>query len=168
MSMLKIRQQPWFEAVYKVGVGIKGLDGFLELTAGLLLLISPHTLHVLLGAIVNEAGHHHGHVTHFVATSIAHLDDDLARSGLTFLTIFLIGHGIVKLALVYCLLRRILWAYPYALGVLSLFLVYQLYALARDPSSVGMWLFTILDIVIIWLVWGEWKDLKESERKGRK
>lgn len=168
MSMLKIRQQPWFEAVYKVGVGIKGLDGFLELAAGLLLLISPHTLHVLLGAIVNEAGHHHGHVTHFVATSIAHLDDDLARSGLTFLIIFLIGHGIVKLALVYCLLRRILWAYPYALGVLSLFLVYQLYALARDPSSVGMWLFTILDIVIIWLVWGEWKDLKESERKGRK
>ena len=168
MSMLKISQQPWFEAVYKVGVGIKGLDGFLELAAGLLLLISPHTLHVLLGAIVNEAGHHHGHVTHFVATSIAHLDDDLARSGLTFLIIFLIGHGIVKLALVYCLLRRILWAYPYGLGVLSLFLVYQLYALARDPSSVGMWLFTILDIVIIWLVWGEWKDLKESERKGRK
>ena len=168
MSIGKFRKQPWFEAVYKVGVGIKGLDGFLELAAGLLLLISPHTLHVLLGAIVNEAGHHHGHVTHCVATSIAHLDDDLARSGLTFLIIFLIGHGIVKLALVYCLLRRILWAYPYALGVLSLFLVYQLYALARDPSSVGMWLFTILDIVIIWLVWGEWKDLKESERKGRK
>ena len=106
-----------------------------------------------------------------VATPIyGKLSDLIGRKPamLSGLIIFLIGHGIVKLALVYCLLRRILWAYPYALGVLSLFLVYQLYALARDPSSVGMWLFTILDIVIIWLVWGEWKDLKESERKGRK
>jgi hypothetical protein len=31
MSIGKFRKQPWFEAVYKVGVGIKGLDGFLEL-----------------------------------------------------------------------------------------------------------------------------------------
>lgn len=168
MSIGKFRKQPWFEAVYKVGVGVKGLDGFLELAAGLLLLVSPHTLHVLLGAIVAEAGHHHGHVTHFVATSIARLDDDLARSGLTFLIIFLIGHGIVKLVLVYCLLRRILQAYPYALGVLGLFLLYQLYALARDPLSIGMWVFTILDIVIIWLVWGEWKDLKEEKTKEKK
>lgn len=163
MSIQKIRKQPWFEAVYKIGVGIKGLDGFFELAAGILLLVSPHTLHILLGAIVTEAGHHHGHVTHFVATSIAHLDDDLARSGLTFLIVFLIGHGIVKLTLVYCLFRKILGAYPYAIAVLGLFLLYQLYALVRDPLSIGMWLFTILDIAIIWLVWGEWKDLKEEK-----
>ena len=161
MCRWKIRTQPWFETAYKVGVAIKGFDGLVELVAGLLLLFSPHTLHVLLGAVVTEANHHHGHVTHIVATSIGRLDDDLARSGLTFLIIFLIGHGIVKLTLVYCLLKRILKAYPYAIGVLGLFLAYQLYALIRDPFSVGMWLFTVLDVVIIWLVWGEWKDLKE-------
>ena len=161
--MTSFRHQPWFTTIYRIGVAIKGIDGLLELVAGLFLLFSPHLLHQFLQGIVGKAELHHTHTTHLVATYIAHIDADLARSGLTFLIIFLIGHGIVKLALVYCLLRRILWAYPYALGVLGFFLLYQLYALIINPLSVGMWIFTALDIAIIYLVWGEWKDLKEKK-----
>lgn len=160
--MTKFRQQPWFIVVYRIGVAIKGFDGFLELAAGLLLLFAPHLLHGVLQAIVGKAELHHTHTSHLVATYVGHLDADLAHSGLAFLIIFLIGHGIVKLALVYCLLRRIIWAYPYALAILGLFLAYQLYVLVLNPLSIGMWLFTVLDVAIIYLVWGEWKDLKEK------
>ncbi|MGB4967538.1 MAG: DUF2127 domain-containing protein [Candidatus Saccharimonadales bacterium] len=64
----------------------------------------------------------------------------------------------IKLVLAYCLLKEILRAYPCALGVLALFLAYQLYLLVAKPS-VGMLVFVLLDLVIIWVVWREWRML---------
>jgi uncharacterized membrane protein len=165
MKLKELRHSKWFETAYKIGVGVKGLDGLAELIAGVALLISPGLVHTILSAVVTHAHKHTGHTYHFIGEYIGRLDNDLAKSGLVFLIVFLIGHGVVKLVLVYCLLRRIIWAYPYALGVLVLFLVYQIYVLVRDPLSLGMWLFTILDIAIIWLVYGEWRDLTEKVTK---
>lgn len=166
MNMDKIRHSKWFDTAYKIGVALKGLDGLFELVTGLALLVSPSLIHTVLMAIVGHAHKHHGHTYHFIGEYVARLDQDLARSGLAFLIIFLIGHGVVKLVLVYCLFRRITSMYPYALSVLGLFLVYQVYVLVKDPLSLAMWFFTVLDIVIIWLVWGEWKDLKEKVTAG--
>lgn len=162
MKMNSLRHGRWFQIAYKIGIGIKGFDGAVELVAGLALFATPTIVHTALSSVANYANHHPDSTHHFIADYVARLDDDLARSGLTFLIIFLIGHGVVKIALVYCLLREIIWAYPYALGVLLLFLAYQVYVLVQDPLSIGMWLFTILDVVIIWLVWGEYKELKEK------
>lgn len=161
--MTKFRRASWFDGAYRVGIVIKGFDGLVELVAGVALLVAPGTVHWLLSHVAGEMYQHHTHTGQFIATYVARLDGDLARSGLVFLIAFLIGHGIVKLALVYCLLQRIVWAYPYALGFLGLFLVYQLYVLVSNPTSIGMWLFTLLDVVIIWLVWGEWRDLRETQ-----
>ena len=151
----------WFERVYNIGIGIKGFDGLVELVVGVALLISPSLVHNVLSAIAGEAGEHHTRMFQFVSEYIARIDTDLAHSGLTFLIIFLIGHGVVKLALVYCLLKRIVRAYPIALAILVAFLVYQVYVLIRSPG-IGMLLFTLLDIAIIWLVWGEYSELREK------
>jgi uncharacterized membrane protein len=162
MNFEALRHSKYFDLIYRIGVIIKGIDGLVELVAGIALIISPTIVHTVLTSIIGEAHEHHGRTFHFIAEYVARLDNDLARSGLLFLTIFLIGHGVVKLVLVYCLLRRYVHAYPYAIAVLVLFLVYQIYVLVQDPLSIGMWLFTILDIAIIWLVWGEYKDLQEK------
>ncbi|MBI3889530.1 DUF2127 domain-containing protein [Candidatus Saccharibacteria bacterium] len=162
MNVATLRHGQWFERIYKVGIGIKGFDGAVELVTGILLLVAPGIVHGMLSAIIGYAQHHSGLTYAFIAEHIARLDNDLAKSGLAFLIIFLIGHGVVKIVLVYCLLRRILRAYPYALCVLVLFLVYQLYVLVQDPLSIGMWVFTLLDIAIIWLVWGEYTDLRKA------
>ncbi len=154
----------WFERAYFIGVAIKGFDGLVELVVGLALLISPSLVHSVLSAVAGEAGEHHAHMFRFIAEYVARLDNELAHSGLTFLIIFLIGHGVVKLVLVYCLLKEIVRAYPYALFILVLFLIYQVYVLFGD-HSIGMWLFTILDIVIIYLVWGEWRELHHKSVK---
>jgi uncharacterized membrane protein len=162
MKLNKLRHNKWFHRAYYVGIAVKGFDGLVELVAGIALLISPVILHHSLMTVMHHANNYHGILADKFAEYVGRLDEDLARAGLMFLIIFLIGHGIVKLTLVYCLLRRIIWAYPYALGVLWLFLIYQLYVTFQDPGSLGLWFFTVLDALIIWLVWGEWKDLQEE------
>ncbi len=160
-SAKQLRQSVWYERVYKVGVAIKGFDGLVELIAGVWLLLAPGSLHMMLLQIMGVMNEHHGRVSDFIATYIAHVDQDLMRGGLWIVVAFLVSHGVVKLALVYALLKEILWAYPYALVVLVLFLVAQLYAFATHPS-VGMAMFCLLDVLIIYLVWGEWQKLKSE------
>lgn len=154
-----LRTRSWYAQAYKVGVAIKGLDGLVELVVGLALLIAPHLVHVALSSLAVEVGEHHAHTFQFIAEYIGRLDENLARSGLAFLIVFLISHGVLKLVLVYCLLREYVRVYPYALVILIGFLVYQLYVLIATPT-IGMAIFTLLDIIIIYLVWGEWRELR--------
>ena len=155
----KLRENPWYERIYKVTVAVKGFDGLVELIAGILLLIAPSFLHAILQALSGEALSHHGRFMRYIAENIAHIDKELAAGGLIIVVLFLISHGVVKLALVYALLKELLWAYPYALAVLFMFFVYQLYVFVVHPT-LGMGLFTLLDAIIIWIVWGEWQKLK--------
>lgn len=156
------RLRGWFEVAYKIGVGIKGFDGLVELGAGVALLVSPQLVHRVLGSVAGELGEHHAHVFTFIAQYVARVDGELARSGLAFLIIFLMTHGLIKLGLVYCLLKKLTRAYPVALAILGVFLVYQLYVFVINPT-IGMAIFTILDAVIIWLVWGEYRDLQSKK-----
>lgn len=156
-----LRKKPYFELLYKIGVAVKGFDGLAELAVGVMLWISPPLVHTVLGGLADEFGERHGHVFQFIADYVARVDGELARSGVVFLVLFLVTHGVVKLALVYCLLKEIVRAYPVALAILGAFLVYQVYVLIIHPT-IGMALFTILDAVIIWLVWGEYRDLREK------
>lgn len=149
-------------------VAVKGVDGLIELVAGLILLIAPSKLHQFLAFLSGEARESSHQFMRQIAEYIAHVDTDVTRGGLVVVILFLVIHGVVKLSLVYALLRRILWAYPYALGVLVLFLIYQLYVCIIQPS-VGMMLFALLDAIIVWVVWGEWRKLARehvSEEKS--
>lgn len=159
----QMRNSKWFDRLYMVTVAVKGFDGLVELIAGFVLLIAPGELHKLLSFLTGEARESSHQFMHQLARYIAHVDTDVTRGGLTVVVLFLVIHGVVKLSLVYALLRRILWAYPYALGVLALFLIYQLYVCIVQPS-VSMILFALLDAIIVWVVWGEWRKLaREAE-----
>ena len=159
----QIRNSKWFDRVYMLTVAIKGFDGLVELLAGIVLLVAPGELHKLLSLLTGEARESSHQFMHQLAQYIAHVDTDVTRGGLTVVILFLVIHGIVKLALVYALLRRILWAYPYALGVLALFLAYQLYVCIIQPSA-SMIIFAALDAIIIWVVWGEWRKLMREAK----
>lgn len=71
--------------------------------------------------------------------------------------VFLLSHGIVKLALVYCLLRDYRWVYRPAVLILGLFALYQLVVLLETPTA-GKAVVLLLDVVIIGLVWREWRS----------
>ena len=155
----QLRENPWYERIYKIGVGIKGFDGVVELLAGLWLWLAPDSLHHVLtnwqGAVLESRGV----VGQYIAHSLDKVNHELYGGVMVMAIIFLVSHGVIKLALVYALLKELLWAYPYALVVLVLFLLAQIVALFQHPG-VGMVVLMLLDVLIIWLVWGEWQKLK--------
>ena len=131
---------------YTVGVIVKGIDGAVEFLIGMILLFTPALAHDALAAISSEAAENQNVVRQFIAAYVDNLDDQLARSGTTFLVVFLILHGVVKLVLVYCLLRKLHRVYPIALAVLLAFLGYQVYAIVMRPT-VGAVILAVLDAV---------------------
>jgi uncharacterized membrane protein len=70
--------------------------------------------------------------------------------------VYLLAHGVVKVILVTALLKNQLWAYPWMIGFLGIFIVYQLYRLSFRPS-VGLTALTIFDAVIAWLTYREYR-----------
>jgi uncharacterized membrane protein len=57
--------------------------------------------------------------------------------------------------LVVALLLNKLWAYPWMIVVLLLFIGYQLYRISIDPTA-GLIALTIFDVVIVLLTWREY------------
>jgi uncharacterized membrane protein len=65
-------------------------------------------------------------------------------------------HGIVKVVLVLALLRNKLWAYPWLIGVLLIFIGYQVYRIDLSPT-LGLIALTGFDVVIVALTWREYQ-----------
>jgi uncharacterized membrane protein len=149
-----------FDIVYRLGLALKGVDGTLEVLAGLALWLLPDALHRLIAPLaVTEAGPHP--VRNLVAYWFGRADHELVAGHHLFAIVFLLLHGVVKLVLVYCLLRGFHWIYPWALAALGAFALYQAWVLVTTPT-VGMALLTALDLVIIWLVWREWRVVRRG------
>lgn len=158
MPSERTRPKTVIDRLYAVGVSIKGIDGVIELVAGVVLWISPALAHALLADLAGEAREGDTAVLHFVGQYVARLDNELAQSGMAFLIAFLITHGAVKVVLVYCLFRKWHRVYPYALAILIAFLCYQFYAFVLTPT-IGLAGFTALDAAIIILVYKEYREL---------
>lgn len=146
---------------YDIGIAIKGFDGAVELIAGILLWVAPGLLHTVLQSLLGEARESNSRMMHFVAYHIARTDADLLRSGLVVVIFFLIMHGVIKIGLVVALFKKWHWAYPWAIGVLGLFLAYQVYVFVKHPT-ISMAIFSLLDAVIIWLVYKEYREQKRE------
>lgn len=156
MSLFK--PQTLLDKTYEIGILIKGIDGLLELTGGILVLaLSPQTINGITAFLTEDALQENPHS--FWALRLAKAGHHLASNGHVFAAAFLLTHGLVKVVLVTCLLLNKLWAYPWALGVLGLFLVYQVYLLVTQPTF-SMAFLSVLDAIIIWLVWREWQKVR--------
>jgi uncharacterized membrane protein len=148
----------WLDKIYEIGLFVKGFDGALELIGGVLLILVPPS--AITGAArfltqreITQDPHD------FIATHIVALGESLAHDQHLFASLFLLTHGAVKIALVIALLKQKLWAYPWALGILTIFFIYQAYLLIVDPSF-GVAFLTVLDVIVILLVWREWHKIR--------
>jgi uncharacterized membrane protein len=149
------RPRGLLDVTFEVGIVAKGLDGILELVGGLLLLlVTPATInHVVINITQHELLEDPDDL---IATHLLRLSSGLTGSAVHFAAAYLLLHGIVKVALVLALLRTKLWAYPWMIGFLVVFIVYQLYRIALAPAA---WLITltVFDAAIAWLTWREWQ-----------
>lgn len=74
------------------------------------------------------------------------------------MAIYLLVHGVVKLALVWALLARLLFAYPLSIVIFAGFIIYQLYRYTFT-HGIGLLALSALDIVVIGLIWLEYRAL---------
>ena len=152
---------PWFrprdllDQTFEVGIILKGLDGVLEVIGGLLLLVvSPATIDRIVTGLTQHELSEDPH--DFLATHLLKTAHGLTGSAVLFGAVYLLAHGLVKVVLVAALLKNQLWAYPWTIAFLGVFIVYQLYRLSLKPS-VGLTALTIFDAVIAWLTWREYR-----------
>jgi uncharacterized membrane protein len=146
------------DKTYEIGIIIKGIDGILELAGGILVLtLSPGMITGITRFLTENSLQNDPH--NVIATHIAKEGHNLAAGHNLFAAAFLLTHGLVKVVLVTCLLLNKLWAYPWALAALGLFLVYQAYQLITAPTF-GMGFLTVLDVAIIWLIYREWRQVR--------
>jgi uncharacterized membrane protein len=78
-----------------------------------------------------------------------------------FAALYLLWHGVVKLALVAALLRRRRWGYLAGIAAFSLFLAYQMYRYlhTRSPELLAL---SIVDVFVIALTWLEYRRLRAT------
>ncbi|MEO8691277.1 MAG: DUF2127 domain-containing protein [Candidatus Saccharimonas sp.] len=155
----QIRNNKWYERIYKVGVGIKGFDGTVELIAGIWLMVAPEAFRELLEHWHSAALGWGNSFGVLLGHGIQRVHEEMYGGVLVFAIIFLLSHGIIKLVLVYALLKEILWTYPYALAILGVFVIAQIVAVILRPG-IGMALLLLLNLLIMAIVWGEWQKLK--------
>jgi uncharacterized membrane protein len=135
---------------FKISLYLKGLDGLLETLGGiLLLLISPEQINHLARWFTQGELSQDPH--DFIANHILKTAHHLTGSSLAFGAAYLLSHGLVKIFLVFEVLRGRLWAYIALITVTALFVIYQIYRMAAVRFSVSLLLLTLFDLLIIYL-----------------
>jgi uncharacterized membrane protein len=141
--------------LFKVSVALKGIHALIECTGGLaLVLVSTAAIQKLVAwATQDEIAEDPGD---FIAGHMLAWAQTFSVSTKNFFAFYLLSHGVVKLVLVWGLLRDRMWAYPASLIVLGLFIAYQVYRFALT-ESLGLVVLTIFDLIVIVLIWHEYR-----------
>lgn len=152
------------DRAFAIGIILKGLDGVLEVVGGILfLLVSPKTIDNLSRALTQHELSEDPH--DFLATHLLHAAGSLTGSSLEFGAAYLLLHGVVKIVLVTALLRDKIWAYPWMIAFLIVFIGYQVYRMTF-AFSIGLMALTAFDVVIVWLTYREYGK-QRAERMPR-
>ncbi|MDE2562443.1 MAG: DUF2127 domain-containing protein [Sphingomonadales bacterium] len=143
---------------FEIGVILKGLDALVECVGGLLLFVTStqwlvRWTELLTHEELTEDRHD------LVANALLKAAHHLSVGTEHFYALYLLSHGLIKIAVVVGLLKEVLWAYPASLAVIAGFVAYQLYRYTYTHSAFLIAL-TVFDLVVMGLVWHEWRILK--------
>jgi uncharacterized membrane protein len=147
-------------AAFEIGIIFKGVDGVLEIAgAALLWLVRPEQLHRVVALLTQHELSEDPR--DLIARALAQGVEHLTGGGRGFAAVYLLSHGVLKVWLVWALLKKKLWAYPVAILVFVGFGVYQMYRYAYSHSA-AMLALTVLDVFVIALTFVEYRRLRTS------
>lgn len=153
----------WVDTTFRISLVLKGLDGVLELIGGVLLLVvTPVQLSALLRALTQHELAEDPQ--DLVAKALLRAAGTLSVSVTLFVAAYLLLHGLVKVVLVWAVLRDRLWAYPWMIAFLLIFIAYQGYQLAV-AFSWGLVLLTAFDLFVVGLTGHEY-GVHRARRAG--
>jgi uncharacterized membrane protein len=152
------KPNPLFHLAYVVTIAVKGIDGAIETMLGLVVLVSGpvrfNSFLMTLSAPELTDGENgfmrllHNGAAQLIGTSV------------DFVVIYLLLHGLLKLALALVLLTgKGRWVYPVATVILLGFLAFMSWHLAEHWSNWVM-AFALFDLVTLLLVLNEWRNEK--------
>lgn len=151
------------ERLFRIAVTIKGLDGGLQFLGALLLIvIKPSYLAGLAQDVITRdlLGAQNGPLAHHFELAT----ESFVHGNTRVFAIFYLGlHGLIKLGLVWALLKKIRPAYPIGMVVLAAFVLYELYR-TTQTHSVLLPIFAAIDIVIIVLIYREYRALRHEPK----
>lgn len=145
----------WHE-LFEAGILLKLINAVWGTAAGVLVLWGPHLWWARkAGVWAREEflGGRGGFLFEFVMREVG----PMSLSTRYFVGIYLLVHGLLNFFVVYNLFRNRLWAYPLAMGVVFLFVLYQFYRLAHTHSPILL-VVTLFDIAFIILTWHEYRS----------
>lgn len=143
--------------LFEVGVTVKGIHAALELVAAFIVYFLGNAAVLMLTRIsVSEFTEDPTDVFMNIFVNQA---THVFTSARGFVAAYLIVSALINLALVGALLSNKLKAYPISMGILTLFVSYQIYRISIT-HSLWLTLFTLFDVVVIFLIYEEYKHQK--------
>lgn len=154
------------DRTFHAGITLKGIGGVMETIGGVLLwFISPASMSETVQFLFLQefARNPDG----FFTTHVLKESSKLAHMDPTFASLYLISHGVIKVAVVVCLWMNKLWAYPLTILVFAAFCVYQIHRYLHT-HAISLVLLTIFDIFLIYLTWREYLEQKHYREHNEK
>lgn len=143
--------------LFKWSILLKGLISLGEVLTGTVLLLIPE--HYIVSLVQSVGVWLSGYADNPITLKIvAELAAFSAGSAL-FVALYLLSRGLIKCALIWALLKNILWAYPASLLVLGALLMYQAYEIALK-GSIFVIAISLFDIIVMYFIWREWSIVK--------
>ncbi len=147
--------------LFEAGVIVKGIHALIELVVAFIVYyLGNHALLIVTRISSGELGEDPKDIVmNFVVQQAHHL---VSVHG--FVALYLVISAIINLILVVALLSGRLKAYPVAIGILSVFVMYQAYRIFLTHS---LWLtiFTLFDALVIYLIYSEYQRQKQLREK---
>ncbi len=130
---------------------LKGAISLAEIVVGIAVFFVPPAFIVSLGMFV---------LNYVPIPALQHaLIEEIAQyttGAVTFVALYLLSRGLIKAGLIWGLLKNKVWAYPWSLVILGVFLLYQTYQIITDRSLLIIGI-TLFDIVVMYFIWREWR-----------
>lgn len=143
------------ELLFRLSVLLKGLDALLEIAGAIALwLVRPAFVASAVRFLTQDEIAEDPH--DLVANALRHAAARFSLSSEHFMALYLLAHGLIKIAMVAALLRNRLWAYPVAIAVFSGFIAYQLYRFTLT-GGLGLVFLSLFDLFLIALIWLEYR-----------
>ena len=151
-------QEKRIHQVFAISVSLKGLHALFEIVAGLALYFT--STEAIVGWISTWSSHGIAEERHdWIANQLLRFAGNFSVQQHDFFAFYLLSHGIVKIVLVYGLLKEKLWAYPASFVVFGAFIAYQLYRYSFTHET-ALILLSIFDLFVILLAIHEYRLLR--------
>lgn len=148
---------------FYAGLFVKAVNAFVEFLGGIIMLTLNHEKltslieHIALPELRQDPND-------VLMNYLITLGQNLSIGSQHSIAVYMLLHGSIKLAVIYLLWKKKIWAYKPAVAVFGLFIAYELYSYLNSHSLI-MLCIIIIDAAIIAMIILEYRHLKAEKTK---